>query len=169
MLPFCSTSYSRPGPLCLFGYLLVGGSLTPEFFTDGRRSEWLYLFLKSHLYLGLLCFFFLFFLLLGSKSSGKGQQKSQQKERPPVHDVSLLSSWCVLFAWLSFVCSWVIQMVRLKSKHPHAWSLCAPCAWGCLFVFTRYPREFRGCHKPPWRHTPDSPYRSSVWGRPSRS
>ena len=32
MLPFCSTSYSRPGPSCLFGYLLVGGSLTPEFF-----------------------------------------------------------------------------------------------------------------------------------------
>ena len=62
------------------------------FFTDGRRSERLYLFLKSHLYLGLLCFFFLFFLLLGSKSCGKGQQKSQQKEHPPVHDVSLLSS-----------------------------------------------------------------------------
>lgn len=62
------------------------------FFTDGRRSEWLYLFLKCHLYLGLLCFFFLFFLLLGCKSCGKGQQKSQQKEHPPVHDVSLLSS-----------------------------------------------------------------------------
>ena len=103
MLPFCSTSYSRPGPLCLFGYLLVGGSLTPEFFTDGRRSEWFYLFLKSHLYLGLLCFFFLFFLLQGSKSCGKGQQKNQQKEHPLVHDVSLLSSWCVLFAWLLFV------------------------------------------------------------------
>lgn len=62
------------------------------FFTDGRRSEWLYLFPKSHLYLGLLCFFFLVFLLLGCKSCGKGQQKSQQKEHPPVHDVSLLSS-----------------------------------------------------------------------------
>lgn len=159
MLPFCSISCSRPGPLCLFGYLLVGGSLTPEFFTDGRRSEWLYLFLKSHLYLGLLCFSFLFFLLLGCKSCGKGRQNSQQKERPPVHDVSLSS-----FHRFSLR----IKMVR-KNKHPHAWNSCAPCAWGCLFVFTRCPRELRGCHKPPWRHTPDSPYRSSVWGHPSRS
>lgn len=160
MLPFCSISCSRPGPLCLFGYLLVGGSLTPEFFTDGRRFERLFLFLISHLSLGLLCFFFLFFLLLGSKSCGKGQQKSQQKERPPVHDVSLLSSFHRF--------SLCIKMVR-KNMHPHAWSLCAPCAWGCLLVFTRCPRELRGCHKPPWRHTPDSPYRSSVWGHPSRS
>lgn len=102
MLPFCSTSCSRPGPSCLFGYLLVGGSLTPDFFTDGRRFERLFLFLISHLSLGLLCFFFLFFLLLGSKSCGKGQQKSQQKEHPPIHDVSLL------FHDVSLLSSWYV-------------------------------------------------------------
>ena len=169
MLPFCSTSYSRPGPLCLFGYLLVGGSLTPEFFTDGRRFERLFLFLISHLCLGLLCFFFLVFLLLGSKSCGKGLQKSQQKEHPPVHDVSLLSSWCVCCS--HGFCLFLGNTDGQAEKHasPRMEFVCSLCVGMLVCVFTRCPRELRGCHKPPWRHTPDSPYRSSVWGRPSQS
>lgn len=140
------------------------------FFTDGRRSERLYLFLKSHLYLGLLCFFFLFFFFWAASPVGRGSRKASRRSiRQFMMLVFFLLGMCVVR--MAFVCLFLgnTDGQAEKQASPRLELVCSLCVGMLVCVFTRCPREFRGCHKPPWRHTPDSPYRSSVWGRPSRS